>query len=215
MSEQLKCLCASIVSAICSRAALAQTCHTIAALLFYFCNSWAKEPWSVGKNRENQRKILVSVTFAVKLGSESQECWFCLLEMSDEVLLSLWSSFLFGISAGSRQNSQGDPDTDGRMLSHQRKGGGWKQHRAIPSCARSSVPNNLGSAFAQQSSQQPRNTNDGRNYTIKMQGKTMEKKYPEDLRSEFLRKAAPWCRLGETGFRSHLCLPLKTDFLQQ
>lgn len=58
MSEQLKCLCASIVSAICSRAALAQTCHTIAALLFYFCNSWAKEPWSVGKNRENQRKIL-------------------------------------------------------------------------------------------------------------------------------------------------------------
>lgn len=58
VSEQLKCLCASIVSAICSRAALAQTCHTIAALLFYFCNSWAKEPWSVGKNRENQRKIL-------------------------------------------------------------------------------------------------------------------------------------------------------------
>lgn len=58
MNEQLKCLCASTVSV---QSVPEQHWHRLvsqAALLFYFYNSWAKEPRSVGENRENQRKIL-------------------------------------------------------------------------------------------------------------------------------------------------------------
>lgn len=146
---------------------------------------------------------------AIKVGFQSQECWFYLLEMLDEVLLLHSGAAPCVVS---RQSSQGvtDADCGGRMFPQESRGAGCKQHMAIPSCARSSVPNSLASACAQQSSQQLRNTNDGSNYPIKMQGRQW-KNNPGNLPCEFLRKAGPWCSLGKTGFKSHLCLPLKTQ----
>lgn len=76
-------LCQYCLRAICSRAVLAQICVT--QLLPGY--SWAKEPQrNRGEQEKTRGKYWVWVTFAVKLGSQSQKCWFCLLEIQDEVL---------------------------------------------------------------------------------------------------------------------------------
>lgn len=80
------------------------------------------------------------------------------------------------------------------MFPRERKGADCKEHMA--SCARSSVPNSLGPACAQQISQQLRNTNDGRNYPIKMQGEAMEKKTSPVNFSGKLPVGADWVKLG-------------------
>lgn len=211
VSERLKGLCASIVSV---QSVPEQPWHRLVSHNCCLAIPGLRNLRVLGRKGEKQSKILGLSNLGSKLGSQSQECSRARNALGDvgwSSPLSLWSSSLCDISAGSRQNSQGvtDPDSGGRMFPQERKGAGCKEHMA--SCARSSVPNSLGAACAQQISQQLRNTNDGRNYPIKLQGEAMEKNLP----CEFLRKAAPRCRLGQTGFKSHLCLPLKTEFLEQ
>lgn len=94
------------------------------------------------------------------------------------------------------------------MFPQQRKGAGWKWHRA-----RSSVPNSLGSACAQQISQQLRNTNAGRNYPIKMQrgegnGKNTLKTSPVNLSGK-LPLGADWVQISPVSSTKNM------DFLEQ